>query len=63
MHFGGELIVMSPRPGRIAHRFGLPFSERFLSGTPAREVKASQEFIAMRERVLRIIFADEESAA
>ena len=63
LFMGTELIVMSPRPGRIAHRFELPFSERFLSGIPAREVKASQEFIAMRERVLQIIFADEEAAA
>ena len=60
---GTRLIVMSPRPGRIAHRFELPFSRRFLDGSPAREVKASPEFIAMRESVLRIIFADEEEAA
>ncbi len=60
---GTRLIVMSPRPGRIAHRFDLPFSRRFLGGTPARVVKASPEFIALREEVLRIIFADEEAAA
>ena len=63
LFMGTRLIVMSPRPGRIAHRFDLPFSGHYLSGTPARDVKASQEFIAMRERVLRIIFADEEQAA
>jgi taurine transport system ATP-binding protein len=54
---------MSPRPGRIAHRFDLPFSRQFLDGTPARKVKASAEFIQLREDVLRIIFADEEQAA
>lgn len=60
---GTRLIVMSPRPGRIAHRFDLPFSRRFLGGEPARSVKASAEFIRLREEVLRIIFADEEAVA
>jgi taurine transport system ATP-binding protein len=63
LFMGTRLIVMSPRPGRIAHRFDLPFSRRFLAGTPARTVKASPDFIGLREEVLRIIFADEEAAA
>jgi taurine transport system ATP-binding protein len=63
LFMGTKLIVMSPRPGRIAHRFDLPFSRQFLDGTPARKVKASAEFIQLREDVLRIIFADEEQAA
>ena len=63
LFMGTRLIVMSPRPGRISHRFDLPFSRRFLDGAPAREVKASPEFIRLREEVLRIIFADEEEDA
>jgi taurine transport system ATP-binding protein len=63
LFMGTKLIVMSPRPGRITHRFDLPFSRRFLDGTPARKIKASAEFIALREEVLGIIFADEEQAA
>ncbi|NJS38420.1 MAG: ATP-binding cassette domain-containing protein [Rhodobacteraceae bacterium] len=63
LFMGTKLIVMSPRPGRITHRFDLPFSRQFLTGTPARDVKASREFIALREEVLKIIFADEEAAA
>lgn len=63
LFMGTKLIVMSPRPGRITHRFDLPFSRQFLSGSPARDVKASREFIALREDVLKIIFADEEAAA
>lgn len=63
LFMGTKLIVMSPRPGRITHRFDLPFSRQFLGGAPAREVKASREFIALREEVLKIIFADEEAAA
>ena len=60
---GTRLVVMSPRPGRIAHQFDLPFSRLFLDGTPARAVKASREFIDLREEVLGIVFADEEAAA
>ena len=63
LFMGTKLIVMSPRPGRIAHRFDLPFSRQFLAGSPAREVKASREFIALREEVLKIIFSDDEAAA
>jgi taurine transport system ATP-binding protein len=62
LFMGTKLIVMSPRPGRITHRFDLPFSRRFLEGSPARSVKASPEFIEIREEVLGIIFADEEVA-
>jgi taurine transport system ATP-binding protein len=62
LFMGTKLIVMSPRPGRITHRFDLPFSKRFLEGSPARTVKASSEFIEIREEVLGIIFADEEVA-
>lgn len=63
LFMGTKLVVMSPRPGRIAHRFDLPFSRQFLAGEPARTVKASREFISLREQVLGIIFADEEAAA
>lgn len=61
LFMGTKLIVMSPRPGRITHVFDLPFSRQFQSGAPARQVKASPEFIALREKVLNIIFADEEA--
>ena len=63
LFMGTKLVVMSPRPGRITHLFNLPFSRQFLNGTPARQVKASPEFIKLREDVLQIIFADEEAAA
>ena len=62
LFMGTKLIVMSPRPGRIVHRFDLPFSQRFLDGHPAREVKASPDFIDLREEVLSIIFTDEAAA-
>ena len=61
LFMGTRLVVMSPRPGRITHEFKLPFSKQFLDGVSARSVKASPEFIAIREEVLAIIFADEEA--
>lgn len=61
LFMGTRLIVMSPRPGRITHTFDLDFSKRFLAGEDARTVKASADFIKMRERVLKIIFGDEEA--
>lgn len=61
LFMGTRLIVMSPRPGRITHTFDLGFSRMFLAGKTARAVKASPEFIALREQILQIIFADEEA--
>jgi len=61
LFMGTKLVVMSPRPGRITHVFDLGFSRQFLNGTPAREVKASREFIEQREEVLEIIFSDHEA--
>jgi taurine transport system ATP-binding protein len=59
---GTKLIVMSPRPGRISHTFELPFSKRYFETGDARAIKASAEFIALREKILQIIFTDEEVA-
>lgn len=51
-----RLVVMSPSPGRIAHRYEqLPFSRQFLAHGDARKVKSDPEFIRMREEVLSIV--------
>jgi taurine transport system ATP-binding protein len=44
-----ELIVMTPSPGRIAHRFQPPFSKQFIDCQDSRAVKSSPAFIDMRE--------------
>jgi taurine transport system ATP-binding protein len=50
-----ELIVMTPSPGRIAHRYRLDFGRRFIECRNARSVKADPEFIRLREEVLHVI--------
>ncbi len=47
-----RLIVMTTRPGKIEKSYDLDFGRRYVQGMNARAVKASPDFIAMRERVL-----------
>jgi taurine transport system ATP-binding protein len=52
-----DLIVMTPSPGKIAHRFKLDFSKQFIECKDSRAVKSSAAFIEMREKVLTLIQA------
>jgi taurine transport system ATP-binding protein len=57
-----ELIVMTPSPGRIAHRYALDFGRRFVESGNARAVKADPSFIALREEILGLIHAAPRAA-
>lgn len=58
-----HLIVMSPRPGRIVHRYELGFSRQYVACRDARKVKSDPEFIRLREEVLSVIQQRHERAA
>jgi len=59
LFLGERLVVMAPRPGRIHKTYELPFADRGLEESP-RAIKASQEFIDVREEVLSMIWEMEE---
>ena len=57
-----HLIVMSPRPGRIAHSYKLDFQKRFLECRDSRAIKSDPDFIKVRETILGIIYGDEKAS-
>jgi len=57
-----ELIVMTPSPGRIAHRYHVAFGRRFIESRDARAVKADPEFIRLREEILELIHSAPSTA-
>ncbi len=58
VYLATTIIVMSPRPGRIIARIEAPFS-RQAGQADSRAVKAAPEFVALREKVLRLIWGEE----
>lgn len=50
-----DLLVLSPRPGRLIHREQLPFCKEFLKGTPTRELKSRPDYITARERIYAMV--------
>jgi taurine transport system ATP-binding protein len=58
-----ELVLMSPRPGRIVRRYRPDFARRFLAGEPIRAIKGDPQFLAMREDLAAAILDEEEEGA
>jgi taurine transport system ATP-binding protein len=56
VYLGTDVVVMSPRPGRVLERLEAAFS-RQEDGRDIRTIKASPEFVLMREHVLGLIWA------
>ena len=50
-----ELVVMTPSPGRIAHRYKVDFGKQFIECRNARAVKSDPRFIELREEILGVI--------
>ena len=56
VYLGTEVVVMSPRPGRIVARLPMPFARDF-AGESIRSIKSRQDFVAARESVLSLIWS------
>ena len=54
-----DLVLLSRRPARIADHLRLDFARRHAGGEAARALKSSADFVAVRERVLSAVFAQE----
>ena len=55
LFLGTEVVVMSPRPGRIIRRYPLDFVRRFAETGDARAVKSDPRFVALREEIRELI--------
>jgi taurine transport system ATP-binding protein len=55
LFLGTEIVVMSPRPGRIVRRYRLDFVQRFAQGEDAAAVRSDPAFIALREEIRTLI--------
>ena len=56
VYLGTEVVVMSPRPGRIVARLPMPFARDHASES-IRSVKSRTDFVAAREAVLALIWS------
>ena len=63
LFLGTEVIVMSPRPGRVVARFAPPFVNTYLKDPNARAIKSSPQFTGLREDIRAIIHQTEDSVS
>jgi taurine transport system ATP-binding protein len=59
LFLGTQLIVMSPRPGRIVARFDLDYVRTYARNRDARAIKSAPDFADLRERIRAIVHHDE----
>ena len=57
LFLGTQVLVMSPRPGRIVGRFDPPFMRQFAESGDARAVKTAPEFAELREEIRAMLHA------
>jgi taurine transport system ATP-binding protein len=61
LFLGTEVIVMSPRPGRIVKRYKLDFVSAFARDRDARAIKTAPEFATLREEIRAVVHQFEPS--
>jgi taurine transport system ATP-binding protein len=60
LFLGTQVVVMSPRPGRIVARFDLDFVRTFARDRDARTIKTSPRFAELREEIRAIVHQSDE---
>lgn len=60
LFLGTQVIVMSPRPGRIGARFEPDFVRRFAAERDARAIKTLPAFAELREEIRAIVYQTED---
>lgn len=61
LFLGTQVIVMSPRPGRIVARFDLDFIRRYAESGDISAIKAAPEFTALREEIRALLHGAHEA--
>jgi taurine transport system ATP-binding protein len=59
LFLGTQVIVMSPRPGRVVARYEPDFVRRFVDTGNVRSIHLSPEFGLMREEIREILHGDD----
>lgn len=60
LFLGTQVIVMSPRPGRIVARFDVDFVRQFARHQDARAIKSAPAFTQLREEIRAIVHRSDE---
>lgn len=60
LFLGTQVVVMSPRPGRIVARFDLDFVRQLAETGDSRSIKTSPEFGSLREEIRSILHGSNE---
>ncbi len=60
LFLGTQVVVMSPRPGRIVSSYNLNFANEFAQGVSAKDIKCKPAFNELREEIREQIHATDD---
>ena len=59
LSLGTQIVVMSPRPGRVVARHAVDYVTRFADGEEWRTIKTDPDFVRLREDIRSLIHSSE----